>query len=99
MFEGLGGLCRVEGRDEVVSLRRSHPSASMRLAVQLALHKEVAPLLEVDVAVGAHKAAGVAVLVPRLHHRPAAGHTRTAQRQILDHTYCIFNGECIKAKA
>lgn len=77
MLEGLSGLCRGEGRDKVVSLRRSHPSASVRLAVQLTLYEEVAPLLEVDVAVGAHEAAGVAVLVPRLHHRPAAGHIHT----------------------
>lgn len=71
---GGGGwvLRRGEGRDEVVSLRRSHPSAGVSLAVQLPLHKEVALLFEVDVAVGAHEATGVTVFVSRLHHRSAA---------------------------
>lgn len=76
-LESHGCLCRGEGRDKVVTLWRSHPSTSVRLAVQLTLDEEVAPLLEVDVTVGADEAAGVAVLVPSLHHRPTAGHTHT----------------------
>lgn len=79
-LEGCGSLRRREGRDKVVSLWRSHPSASVRLAVQLTLDEEVAHLLEVDVTVGADEAAGVVVLVPSLHHCPAAGHTQEVSR-------------------
>lgn len=94
---GRGGLCRGESRDKVVSLCRPHPSASVRLAVQLTLDEEVAHLLEVDVAVRADEAARVAVLVPSLHHRPAAGHTHThTGRQevlLLDYVLYYFHGQ------
>lgn len=67
-----------------MSLRRSHPSASVSLAVQLPLHKEVALLFEVDVAVGAHEATGVTVFVSRLHHRSAAARKTDKRGQEYD---------------
>lgn len=66
-----GDLCRRISCDEVVSLRWSHSSTSVSLAVHLPFHKEIALLFEVDVTVGAHKAAGVTILVSCFHHRPA----------------------------
>lgn len=39
----------------------------MGLTVQIVLDEKVAPLLEVDAAVVAHKALGVVELVPGLH--------------------------------
>lgn len=65
-------LCRRKSCDEVVSLWWSHSSTCVSLAVQLPLHKEVALLFEVDVAVGAHKATGVMIFVPCFHHCTAA---------------------------
>lgn len=55
-----------------MALRWSHSGSSMNLAVQLPFHEEVAHLFQVDVAVGAHKAAGMMVRVPSFHHRPTA---------------------------
>lgn len=66
----LGNLCRRKSCDEVVSLRWSHSSTSMSLAVQLTLHKEIALLFEVDVTVGAHKASRVTIFVSSFHHCP-----------------------------
>lgn len=54
-----------------MSLRWSHSSTSVSLAVQLPLHKEIALLFEVDVTVGAHKATRVTIFVSCFHHRPA----------------------------
>lgn len=68
----LGNLCRRKSCDEVVSLRWSHSSTSMSLAVQLTLHKEIALLFEVDVTVGAHKASRVTIFVSSFHHCPTA---------------------------
>lgn len=61
-------LCRGESSDKVMALRGSCPGSSVGLAVQLALHEEVALLFKVDVTVGAHEAARVAELVSRFHH-------------------------------
>lgn len=58
--------------DGVVALWGPRARPGVRFAVQLPLHEEVAFLLEVEAAVGAHKAVGVPVLVPRLHDSPAA---------------------------
>lgn len=76
-----GDLGRGKSRDEVVALGGSHPHTGVGLAVQLPPHKEVALLLEVDVAVGAHEAAGVAEFVPGFDHRPpgARGTRQTAK--------------------
>lgn len=65
-----GDLGGGKGRDEVVALGGSHPHSGVGLAVQLPPHEEVALLFEVDVAVGAHEAAGVAEFVPGFDHRP-----------------------------
>lgn len=87
--------CRRESCDEVVSLRWSHPAASVSLTVQLPLHKEVALLFEVDVAVGAHEAARVVVFVPRFHHcPPAAGRTDRGRRS-QEKRHC-FDVWCLK---
>lgn len=64
-------LRRGERGHEVVSLRWSHSDPSVSLAVQLPPHEEVALLFEVDVTVGAHKAAGVTVFVSCFDHCPA----------------------------
>ena len=48
----------------------------MGLAVQLPLHKDVAPLLQVDFAVGAHETSRVAELFSGLHHCASAGDKR-----------------------
>ena len=61
-------LCRGESSDKVMALRGSCSGSSVGLAVQLALHEEVALLFKVDVTVGAHEAARVTELVPRFHH-------------------------------
>ena len=48
----------------------------MSLTVQLTLHKEVALLLQVDVTVRTHEAAGVAILIPGFYHgAPVAENT------------------------
>lgn len=67
-----GKLCRRKCCDEVMSLRWSHSSTSMSLAVQLPFHKEIALLFEVDVTIWANKATGVTIFVPCFHHRPTA---------------------------
>lgn len=64
-----GRLLR-EDSDHVVALRGGHSLSCMLLTVDLILHKEMAFLLEVDVAVRARVALRVAKLVPQLHHHP-----------------------------
>lgn len=57
--------------DEVLSLWWPHSGTSVSLTVQLPLHKEIPLLFEVDVTVGAHKAARVMIFIPCFHHCPA----------------------------
>lgn len=72
---GKGVLSSIPGPDaelQVVTLRwRPAPGPGVGLAVQLALHKEITFLLQVEVAVSAHEAGRVAELVASLHHRTA----------------------------
>jgi hypothetical protein len=51
--------------------------------VQLPLHEEVALLFEVEVAVGAHEALRVPVLIPRLHHRTTVAKKRSSSEKQL----------------
>ena len=54
--------------DHIVTLRGLHTGHGVRLAVQVLLDEEVAPLLQVQATVVAHEAVGVVQLVPGLHH-------------------------------
>ena len=67
----VAGLLGEHG-DHVVALGRGDPFPRVLLAVDLLFHKEVALLLEVDLAVCAGVALRVAELIPQLHHQTPA---------------------------
>ena len=80
-----GRLCRGKSRYEVVTLWGSRPCTCVSLTVQLALHKEVALLLQVDVTVRTHEAAGVAILIPGFYNgAPGAEKTHGEKEQEQD---------------
>lgn len=58
-------------RDCFVSLWWPHAGSCVSFTVELALHKEVAFLFQVEVAVRAHKAFWMPVLITCLHHCPS----------------------------
>lgn len=65
------GLALGVNRDCFVSLWWPHAGAGVSFTVQLALHKEVAFLFQVEIAVRAHKAFRMPVFITCLHHCPS----------------------------
>lgn len=71
-----------EDSDHFIAFGWNHSLPGMLLAVDLVFHEEVSFLLEIGVAVAAHIALRVTLLVPDLHKHPSGEGTSTSQHQV-----------------